>query len=326
MRNRFCRISGMKRYIQHSVTFLKLLKVAGTESLDDNILKQAAALAYYTVFSLVPMLIIIIWISSIFYDPAKVQGELLVRLNEVLGPKAVDQIKEVMTNTKFDNTSGWAKALGIITLILTATGIFTEIQDSINTIWGLKAKPKKGFIKLVLNRVMSFSLLISLGFVLAVSLLINAVISALIFRVQYYFPDIPVMVFYIINQAIIFISISGLFSAIFKVLPDAKIALKDVLAGAVISTIFFMMGKYLMGYYLDKNATISAYGSAGSVIIILLWVYFSSIVIYFGAEFTQAYLKLKNRHIEPNEYAEWVNEKEVTVKSNTDVNKENIPR
>jgi membrane protein len=302
------------------------MKVAGAESLEDNVLKQAAALAYYTVFSLVPMLIIIIWISGIFFDPAQVQGELLTRLNQLIGPEAVDQIKEVMINTKFDNTSGWAKALGVITLILTATGIFAEIQDSINTIWGLKAKPKKGLIKMVINRVMSFSLLISLGFVLTVSLLINAIISALTYRIQYYLPGLPVEIFYVINQAIIFIIITFLFSAIYKVLPDAKIAWKDVISGAMISTIFFMLGKYLIGYYLDKNATITAYGSAGSVIIILLWVYFSSIILYFGAEFTQAYLRLKGKHIEPNQYAVWVESKEIPVDSNTKVNKDNIPQ
>jgi membrane protein len=314
----------MRYYIKHSVTFFKLLKVAATESIEDNVLKQSAALAYYTVFSLVPMLIIIIWISAIFYDPGQVQGEVLTKLTELIGPQAVDQIKEVMLKTKFDNTSGWAKTLGIVTLILTATGIFTEIQDSINTIWGLKAKPRKGLIKLILNRIISFSLLISLGFVLAVSLLINAVISTLIFRIQYYFPDIPVEFFYVLNQVIIFISIAFLFSAIYRVLPDARIAWRDVITGAIISTIFFMLGKYLIGYYLAKNATISAYGSAGSVIIILLWVYFSSIILYFGAEFTQAYLKLNGKHIEPNKYAEWVEQKELHVDSNTELNKENI--
>lgn len=314
----------MKRYIKHSVSFFKLIKVAVSESLEDNVLKQAAALAYYTIFSLVPMLIIIIWISSIFYDPGKVQGELLTRMNELIGPRAVDQIREVMVKTKFDDASGWAKALGIVTLVLTSTGIFTEIQDSINTIWGLRAKPRKGLIKFLFNRIISFSLLISLGFVLAVSLLINALISALTYRVQYYFPGIPVELFYVINQVIIFLSIVLLFSAIFKVLPDAKIAWKDVMSGAIISTLFFMLGKYVIGYYLDKNATISAYGSAGSVIIILLWVYFSSIILYFGAEFTQAYIKLKGKHIEPNQYAVWIEEKEIAPGPEEDANKENI--
>ncbi|MES2559378.1 MAG: YihY/virulence factor BrkB family protein [Bacteroidota bacterium] len=310
----------------HTVTFFKLMKTVAAESLEDNILKLAAALAYYTIFSLVPMLIIILWVSGMFYDPSMVQGELLIRMTQLLGPEAVKQIQEVMINTKFDQGSGWAKGLGIVTLILTATGVFTEIQDSINTIWGLKAKPKKGFLKLVFNRLTSFSLLISVGFVLVVSLLINALISELTFRIQYYFPAIPVILFYILNQTIIFMVLTFLFASIFKVLPDAKIKWKEVLAGAIITAVFFMGGKYLIGFYLEKNATITAYGSAGSVIVILLWVYFSAIILFFGAEFTQAYLKLKGKSIEPDDYAMWVNEKAIPVKSNTEVAKEKIPQ
>lgn len=306
---------------QRALTFLSLMKTSGSEAIDDNIMKQAAALAYYTVFSLVPMLIILIWISSIFYEPSKIQGELLYKMNDLIGKDASRQIQEVMIKTKFDSGSSWAKALGIVTLVLTATGIFAEIQDSINTIWGLKAKPKKGLIKLLFNRFVSFSLLISLGFVLVVSLTLNAVISAFTSRIQAVFPDVPVFIFYILDQAFIFLVITFLFSAIYKVLPDAKIKWTDVFGGAAISTLFFMGGKYLIGYYLEGNATISAYGSAGSVIIILLWVYYSSIILYFGAEFTQAYLKLKNRHIEPNQYAVWVETNEHVVESNTELTK-----
>ncbi len=306
--------------------FFRLMKTVVLESLEDNILKLSAALAYYTIFSLVPILIIIVWVSGIFYDPTQVQGELLTRMNQLLGPEAVKQIQEVMINTKFDQGSGWAKALGIVTLILTAMGIFTEIQDSINTIWGLKAKPKKGILKLVFNRLTSFSLLISVGFVLIVSLLINALISELTNRVQYYFPDIPVVLFYIMNQAIIFSVLTFLFASIFKVLPDAKIKWRDVLAGAIITAVFFMGGKYLIGFYLEENATITAYGSAGSVILILLWVYFSAVILFFGAEFTQAYLKLNGRNIEPNKYAVWVNEIVIPIASNTEVTKEKIPQ
>lgn len=302
------------------------MKTVLVESLDDNILKLSAALAYYTIFSLVPMLIIIIWVSGIFFDPEHVQGELLTRMNQILGPDAVKQITEVMMNTKFDQGSGWAKTLGVTTLILTAMGIFTEIQDSINTIWGLKAKPDKSFLKLLFNRLTSFSLLISVGFVLIVSLLVNAVISELTFRIQYYFPSIPVVLFYVLNQALIFSVLTFLFATIFKVLPDAKIKWKDVLAGAIITALLFMGGKYLIGFYLEENATITAYGSAGSVIIILLWVYFSAVILFFGAEFTQAYLKLKGRNIEPDKYAIWVNETFVPVRSNTELVKEKIPQ
>ncbi len=313
------------KFKENTFTFFKLIKTVAIESLDDNILKLAAALAYYTVFSLVPMLIIIIWISGIFYDPSLVQGELLTRMNYLLGPQAVKQIQEVIINTKFDQGSGWAKGLSIITLILTAMGVFTEIQDSINTIWGLKAKPEKGILKLVFNRLTSFSLLISLGFVLIVSLLLNALISELTFRIQYYFPAVPVVLFYVLNQGIIFSVLTFLFASIFKVLPDAQIKWKDVLAGAIITSVFFMGGKYLIGFYLEENATITAYGSAGSVIVILLWVYFSAIILFFGAEFTQAYLKLKGHKIKPDKYAVWVNETAIPISSNTEVVKEKIP-
>jgi membrane protein len=309
-----------------AIDIFTLMKTAGAESLNDNIIKLSAALAYYTLFSLAPMLIIILWVSGILYDPSKIQGELSGQLNHLLGAEAMKQIQEVMINTKFDTTSLWAKILGVITLILSATGIFGEIQDSINTIWGLKTKPRKGLIKLLLNRMISFSIVVSLGFVLVVSLLLNAIISAFTGSIQYYFPTIPVEVYYVINQCLIFMLISLLFACIFKVLPDAKIAWKDVMAGAGATAVLFMSGKYLIGYYLGQNTTITAFGSAGSVILILLWFYFSAIILYFGAEFTQAWLKLKNRHIEPNKYAEWVEKKEVVVESNTEITKEKNPQ
>lgn len=311
---------------EHTVTFFKLMKTVLVESVDDNILKLSAALAYYTIFSLVPMLIIIIWVTGIFYDAAYVQGELFTRMTRLLGAEAVSQIRQTIVSTKFDQGSVLTKGLSIGTLIFTAMGVFTEIQDSINTIWGLKTKPKKGLVKLIVNRLTSFSLIISLGFILIVSLLLNAVISELTFRVQVYFPDIPVLLFYALNQIIIFLVLSVLFASIFKVLPDAKIKWKDVMGGAIITSVLSMGGKYLIGFYLEENATITAYGSAGSVIVILLWVYFSAIILFMGAEFTQAYLKLKGQQIQPNQYAVWVNEMAVPIPSNTEVGKENIPR
>jgi len=293
---------------------------------NDKVFKMAAALSYSTVIALPALLIVLIWVSGIFYNPEDIRGGLLNTMNELLGREAVTQIQDVMENTKFDYSGAWAKALGVATLLLSATGVFGEIQDSINTIWSLKTKPKAGIIKVLINRLLSFSLIVSLGFILIVSLVINALISALVDNIQQSFPEVPILVFYILNQVFIFGILLVLFSTIFKVLPDAKIKLRQVLLSSMITALMFMLGKFGIEMMLSGSRTVSAYGSAGAVIVILLWVYYSSVILYLGAEFTQAYLKVKGERIKPNRYAVWVEKQEVEVKSNTEASKENAPQ
>ena len=299
----------------------ELLKQVYFDFNQDKILSLAGALAYGTVFALPGLLIIVIWVSGLFYDPAVLRSKLFMELTQLMGKESVDKLLEVMLNTKFDTHSYWAKALGIITLVLGSTSIFGEIQSSINTIWGLKTKPRTGLLKILLNRLLSFSLVISLGFILIVSLIVNAVTATLMSRIEQRFSQTPVVLFYIANQLILALILFLLFGIIFKVLPDAKIKWKNVFLSSAITTILFLAGKFVIGYILGRNATITAYGSAGSVIIILLWVYYSSIILYLGAEFTQAFLKLKGKHIAPNKYAVWIEKKEIAVKSNTEADK-----
>jgi membrane protein len=303
----------------------EVVKLTFSDFGKDKVMKMAASLAYATIFALPGLLIIIIWVTSFFYSPSDVQGRLLSQMTDLIGTKAVVQVQEVLINTKFDYTTLWAKILGIVTLVLSATGAFGEIQDSINTIWSLKTKPRAGFVKILINRLLSFSLVISLAFILIVSLVVNTLISALMDNVQAAFPGVPIVLYFILNQLVTAIVLVLLFGSIFKVLPDAKISWRDVLLSSIITTILFMGGKFLIGYILGENMTVNAYGSAGAVIIILLWVYYSSIILYLGAEFTQAYLKVKGRHIRPNRYAVWVEKKEVAVESNTEVEKETEP-
>ncbi len=303
----------------------EVIKLTLSDFSKDKVMKMAASLAYATVFALPGLLIIVIWVTSIFYSPSEVQGRLLSQMTDLIGTKAVIQVQEVLINTKFDYTSLWAKILGIVTIVLSATGAFGEIQDSINTIWGLKTRPRAGFLKILINRLLSFSLVISLAFILIVSLVVNTLISTLMDNVQAAFPGVPIVLYFILNQLVTAAVLVLLFGSIFKVLPDAKIAWKDVLLSSIITTILFMGGKFLIGYILGENMTVNAYGSAGAVIIILLWVYYSSIILYVGAEFTQAYLKTRGRHIRPNRYAVWVEKKEVAVESNTEVEKESKP-
>lgn len=301
--------------------FIELLKQTFSDFGKDKVLKMASSLAYVTIFALPGLLIMVIWISGAFYDPAEVSGKFISNVTSLLGLKTTIKLESVLIHAKFDYQTVWAKTLGIITLLLSVTAIFGEIQDSINTIWGLKTKPKAGIIKVLINRLLSFSVLISLGFILMVSLVLNALITGLFDNIQQSFPGIPIAVFWIINQAVIFFVLILLFGAIFKVLPDAKITWKDVFLTSAVTAALFMVGKSVIGFILQKNATVTAYGSAGSVILVLLWVYYSSVILYLGAEFTQVYMKLKGRHISPNKYAVWVEKKDITVDSNMEADK-----
>lgn len=289
---------------------------------NDKILKLAAALAYSTLFALPALLIIVLWLCSVFYSPSRMEDNVVLQMSALIGKDAAQELQSILIHTKFDYTSMWAKVLGVVVLAISATGVFGEIQDSINTIWGLQTKPRSGIIKIFINRLLSFSIIVSLGFILVVSLIANALLAALSENIQVHFPWIPVELYYILNQIVMGAVLVLLFGTIFKVLPDAKLEWKDIFFSAVITTLLFMGGKYLIEYILSHNSTISMYGSAGSVIIILLWVYYSSIILYLGAEMTQVWIKLKGRKIQPNRYSIWVEKHTVQVGSNMDVEKD----
>ncbi len=311
----------MSRPKKKPVFILELLKNTFSDFGKDKVLKMAASLAYVTIFALPGLLIIIIWVSGAFYNPSEVSGKFLNNVTGLLGLSNTIKLEGILIHAKFDYQNMWAKILAIITVLFSVTGIFGEVQDSINTIWGLRTKPKVGFIKVLINRMLSFSVLISLGFILMVSLVLNALITGLFDAIQGRFPDIPIAIFWSVNQVITFAVLMLLFGSIFKVLPDAKISWRDVLFSSGVTAILFMVGKLAIGFFLQKNATVTAYGSAGSVIMILLWVYYSSVILYLGAEFTQVFIKLKGRHIQPNKYSVWVEKKEIEVESNTEVEK-----
>lgn len=291
----------------------------------DKVLKLAAALAFSTLFALPALLIIIVWICSVFYSPSTMETNVMLQMNSLVGKEAALQIQEILIHSKFDYTSLWAKVLGVVVLAVSATGVFGEIQDSINTIWGLETKPRAGILKIFINRLLSFSIILSLGFILVVSLIANALITTLTDNVHAHFPRIPMEMYYGVNQVVMAFVLILLFGTIFKILPDAKLHWRDIVFSSTITTILFMAGKYLIEYVLGHNATISMYGSAGSVIIILLWVYYSSIILYLGAEMTQVWIKLKGRKIQPNKYAVWVEKRNIRVDSNTEIEKSNEP-
>jgi membrane protein len=213
------------------------------------------------------------------------------------------QNQEIIKNASLSNKAGWAAIIGIVTLLIGATTVFGELQDSMNGIWGLKPKPKAGFLKLLQTRLLSFGVIGSLGFILLVSLAVTAFVEGLSDKLKHIFPDFTVVLFYIINLLLTLGVTTILFAIIFKVLPDAKIKWKIVWPGAILTSLLFMLGKFLISFYIAKSQIGTTYGAAGSLVVLLVWVYYSSIILYFGAEFTKAFAFQRGGHIEPNEYA-----------------------
>lgn len=281
----------------------KAFKQTFVEFFDDNAIKLSASLSYYTIFALPPLLIVIIALCGVFFGKDAVKGEIFWQINGFVGNEAAAQIQETIKNVKLRNDNAFVATIGVITLLIGASGIFGEIQSSINYIWGLKAKPKRGFFKFLKNRLMSFSMIGVMGFLLLVGLIINSMMDLLNTRLIAHFPNITVYLFYVLNILLVWMIITSLFTIIFKTLPDGKVATKDALIGASSTAILFMLGKFAIGLYLGRSHISTTYGAAGSIILILLWVYYSAIILYLGAEFTKVYARIYGKKIIANDYA-----------------------
>ncbi len=300
----------MRKRISNTFLFIKQVF---TEFFNDDIFKYSASLAYYTVFALAPMLIVIFSISGVLLGKEAMQGEVYAQISGMVGAEAAIQVQDTIKNSAIKGNNFFASTISIIILFVAATGVFGEIQDSLNKIWGLKATPKHGWMKLLINRVLSFSLIVSLGFIMMVSLLLNALVASLSKYLGQFTSDFSVILVNILDYTLAFAVTTFIYALIFKVLPDAKIKWRDVIVGAIFTAVFFTLGKLGIGYYLGKSNLSSVYGAAGSIIIIMLWVYYSSIILYLGAEFTKVYAKLYGGKIFPNEYATWIKTEEVEV-------------
>lgn len=297
----------IKRFFKNAWT---LLKDSFNGFVDDRCLKLSAALAYYTVFSLAPLLVLVMSVISIFLGQEAIQGQIFSQINGLVGDQAAKQIQDMIKSVELSGKTNTALIFGIVTLLVGATSIFVEIQDSVNMIWRVKAKPKRGWLKLLKDRLLSSSLVVSLGFLLLVSLVINGLVLALSDILTRYIPQIGVLLISGFNFLLSTAVVAVLFGTIFKVLPDAKIGWKDVRWGAFFTALLFMLGRYLIGLYIETTGTSSTYGAAGSLIVILVWIYYTAAILYFGAEFTQAYANHFGIRIEPADYAVYVEQTE----------------
>jgi membrane protein len=292
----------------------RLMHLAAQEFDGDNGLKLSASLSYYTLFSLAPMLLIVISIGSIWLGKEAAEGYLYLQFEGLMGKTGALQLQEMINNVQISGDTPWVTVVGLITFFIGATGVFIEIQDSINIIWSIKAKPKRGWLRFIFTRLISFSMVVGIGFLLMVSLVLSAVLSMLDGWIAENIGTFAWLAF-IVSNMIAVGTVMLLFAVIFKVLPDAQLHWRDVLIGSFFTAVLFLIGKYLINFYLANSSTVSVYGAAGAAILIILWVYYSAIILYFGAEFTKVYANQYGGKIRPSLYAVFVERKEVVSPS-----------
>jgi len=268
--------------------------------IDDDSFTYAASIAFSTIFSLPAILLIALSIGSTFYEQKTVQQQLMDQIGGLIGKESTLEIAKILSTASMDMSSTLARVIGIGTLLFSATTVFVALQSGLNNMWGIKPKPQKGWLKHIVNRLLSFAMVASFGFILLVSLIADTILVAFQNLVARYFDGLTSFILIALNLVISLGIITLVFALLFKVLPDAKIRWRDVWVGAFITTLLFTMGKYLIGLYLGNSSITSAYGAAGSFVVILIWVYYSTIIFLFGAEFTSVHAAQAGRPIEPN--------------------------
>ena len=280
-----------------------ILKKAASDWIEDQAPTLGAALAYYTVFSLAPLLIIAIAIAGLAFGREAAQGQIFEQLRGLLGEESGKAMQDMVQNANAKPATGLvASLIGVVTLLLGASGVFGQLKTSLNAIWNVQPKPGRGILGIIQDRILSFGFILVVGFLLLISLLLTAAIAVM---GEWFSGMVPGMepLAHIVNLVLSLALITLLFAMIFKFLPDAKIAWHDVWIGAFITALLFIVGKFALGFYLGKSAVGSSYGAAGSLIVLLLWVYYSSQILFFGAEFTQVYANRVGSHVDPADNA-----------------------
>ena len=265
-----------------------LLKATYAEYNKDNVPRMGAALAYYTIFSLAPLLVIAISLAGLVFGTEAVQGQIMAQIQGLVGADSAKAIQTMVQSAHKPAHSVIASIIGLVVLLLGASGVFTEMQQDLNTIWDVDTDSKGGLWNFLKSRFLSFGMVLGIGFLLLVSLLLSAALAAVATYMGGFLP-IPPAVLHSADFIFSLLFITVLFALIFKLLPDVRIPWSDVWMGAALTSILFTIGKFIIGFYIGKSVTSSTYGAAGSLVIIVAWIYYSAQLLYFGAEFTHVY-------------------------------------
>lgn len=281
---------------------LDLLKETFSEWSKDKASRLSAALAYYTVFSLAPLLIIVIAIAGAVFGEEAARGEIVGQIQGLVGRDGAEFIETAIENANKPATGRFASIISIVVLLFGASGVFAELQDALNTVWEVQAKPERGLINVIRNRFLSFTMVLGVGFLLLVSLVASAALAATVNFFGHLLPGLD-FVWQLANLIFSFVVTTVLFGLIYKTLPDVKIGWSDVWIGAAITSVLFSIGRYVLGQYLGNSSFGSTYGAAGSLVVVLAWVYYAAQILFFGAEFTQVYARKYGSQIVPDKNA-----------------------
>ncbi|WP_037314040.1 YihY/virulence factor BrkB family protein [Salegentibacter sp. Hel_I_6] len=264
---------------------------------------RSATIAYYALFSLPSLLIIVVTIAGYFFEQKAVQGRLTSEISDFIGQEPAEAIEKMIASAALASESTWAIIFGIGMLLFGATGVFFQLKMAMNNIWNVAAK-KTNFVRMLFDRLISFGMVMVIGLLLLLSLVISALIRILKEKIGDYAPNVTEFMVEVANSGISFLVITTLFAAIFKLLPDIKLRWRITYLGAAVTTVLFLIGEALISFYFGKSEPASVYGGASSVVLILLWVYYTCLILFFGAEFTVQYALLKNERVVPNKYGE----------------------
>jgi membrane protein len=284
--------------------FVKLLSQTFQAWIADRAFRMAGALAYYSLFSMAPLLLIVIGVATQVFEKQAARTEILNQVQDTVGldPSARDAV-EKMLDQPVGGAGVVATVIGLVVLLFGASGVFAELQDDLNTIWKVQPKPGLGIWAMIRDRLLSFTVVLGTGFLLLVSLVVSAALSALGNFLDARIPGMT-WLWHVLNLVVSFAVVTLLFAMIYKVLPDAQVAWRDVWVGSVVTALLFTVGKALIGIYIGKSGVASSFGAAGSLVVLLVWVYYSAVILLLGAEFTHAYALATRRHVPPTENAQ----------------------
>lgn len=289
--------------------FWKTLKETFTEWNNSPASKDAASLAYYAIFSIPGLLIIIIWIAGNFFGEEAIRGEISHQINNLMGNDVAKSIEEMVASAWTDKKNTLMKVVGLFSLIFGATTIFFQLQKSLNTLWDVEAAPKKAIVKFLMDRANSLGMILVIGFLLMTTMVLSSLISLFNNLITAHFGLETYILMELVNYVTGFAFVVLVFAFMFKVLPDVEITWKSVWAGAILTAVLFTLGKFLLSLYFTEFKPTSSFGKAGTIILIMMWINYSCLLIFFGAEFTKVYSRNKGFKILPSRHAKWSTEK-----------------